>query len=175
MALEILEEDSTQAAHVALPCGTGSRARDIPLPAWKSQRHLGIRDPGPLRSETEPWGITGIGDPIDQARLDSANKLIRFILKVAAVCRRRGILCIVENPWRSLLWFIPELWDLVSDWADFSACMTGGARDKRQRQSCRAWLAGCSPSQSPPGRLPGQMVQRLTPAASPARAPRSLG
>ena len=125
-ALHVVSEDSTQAVHIALPCGTGSRAREIPLPAWKSQRHLGIPDPGPLRSEAEPWGISTVTDPIDLARLDSSNKLIRFVLKVAAICRTRGIPCIVENPWRSLLWDIPELWALVSDSADFSACMTGG-------------------------------------------------
>ena len=130
---EILDDDSTQGLHAAIPCGTGSRAREIPLPAWKSQRHLGIPDPGPLRSEAEPWGISNVKDPIDRARLESANKLILVLIEVAKICRTKGIVCIVENPYRSLLWNIPELWALVSDFADFSACMTGGARDKRQR------------------------------------------
>ena len=48
--------------HAAPPCGTCSRAREIPRP----------NAPRPLRTEAEPMGIQGLTET-EQARIDAAN------------------------------------------------------------------------------------------------------
>ena len=51
--------------HLALPCGTGSRAREKPLP--KALVRQGAKTPQPLRNATHVLGIPGL-NPRDQAR-----------------------------------------------------------------------------------------------------------
>jgi hypothetical protein len=110
------------------PCGTASRARDIPLPGGKG--------PKPLRSMRSPLGLPGLSG-IDLIRTEAANGLYKFVALVMALCVALQVPFTVENPLNSYFWvidFIVATLELsgVEDTA-YDACMHGGARLKHQR------------------------------------------
>ena len=123
--------------HFAPPCGTASRARDI-------RRHFTLPDgttidPKPLRSDEHPDGIPGLPSS-DQQRVDSANKLYKFVAEAAFTLSKRGVAWTIENPAFSRMWltswFIQLLRNLGSaalPFADvsFDHCMHGGRRPKK--------------------------------------------
>ncbi|CAE7837068.1 gpt [Symbiodinium sp. CCMP2592] len=128
--------------HIALPCGTGSRARERPLPA-----HLlaaGAPQPQPLRSSQHVLGLPDLC-PSDQARVTSANLLSEFTIRLLALCHERGWHVSIENPVRSWMWSVlahftrqlksPALASFFNDLhtVDYAQCMLGGARDKVSR------------------------------------------
>jgi len=118
---------------LAIPCGTFSRARERPLP--RNLKQQGIPEPQPLRSELEPWGLKNLMGK-DKSRVEAANELVRFCLKVIAICKKHSIEWVIENPMRSLLWFLKEVQQLQREGAadaNYQACMYGGKRDKWQR------------------------------------------
>ena len=78
--------------HCAPVCGTGSRAREIPLPP--EMAHLRAN---PMRSKSHPLGLPGL-PPNDAARVLAANKLYFITLCVAFVAFRRNFILSVENP-----------------------------------------------------------------------------
>eukprot|EP00435_Cladocopium_sp_Y103_P067991 s171_g30.t2 len=86
---------------MGLPCGTASRAREKPVSA--TLRAQGAPNPPPLRSATCPLGLPNLG-PVNQARVDSANKLYTLAVEVLLFCHRRGIILSIENPANSWLW-----------------------------------------------------------------------
>ena len=121
---------------MGLPCGTGSRSREI---KWAANPHV-----RPIRSEEEPWGRTDVElTEIESLKLHSANVLYRLGLEIIAFCRRVGAYWAVENPRRALLWWIPGYNQLLEDPdtldVDYHACMHGGQRRKAQkvRTNCR--------------------------------------
>ena len=70
-----------QLVWLGVPCGTASRARDIPGPNL----------PPPLRSAAEPWGISeGIGQE-NRKRVEAANQIYRNALQIIAWCRRAQV------------------------------------------------------------------------------------
>ncbi|CAE7311794.1 gpt [Symbiodinium sp. CCMP2592] len=128
--------------HIALPCGTGSRARERALPA-----HLlaaGAPQPQPLRSSQHVLGLPDLC-PSDQARVTSANLLSEFTIRLLALCHERGWHVSIENPVRSWMWSVlahftrqlksPALASFFNDLhtVDYAQCMLGGARDKVSR------------------------------------------
>ncbi|CAE7035336.1 gpt [Symbiodinium sp. CCMP2592] len=128
--------------HIALPCGTGSRARERPLPA-----HLlaaGAPQPKPLRSSDHVLGLPDLSHS-DEARVQSANLLAKFTVKLLALCHEKGWHVSVENPVRSWMWSVlahftrehrsPTLASFFNDLhhVDYAQCMLGGARDKVSR------------------------------------------
>ena len=113
--------------HVAPPCGTASRARDIPIKGQPS--------PPALRSEAFPAGLPGLS-PSWQAKVDSANSIYRRAARFCAWLLEEvphTHFC-VENPARSCLWLLPEFLDLRPRCSvvPYDACMHGGARAKHQ-------------------------------------------
>ncbi|CAE7368778.1 unnamed protein product, partial [Symbiodinium sp. CCMP2456] len=66
------------AVFAAPPCGTCSRARDIPLPA----PHSG---PAPLRSASYPDGLPSLTGP-NLSRVQAANACYEFLAQVATLC-----------------------------------------------------------------------------------------
>ena len=64
--------------HIAMPCGTASKAREIPMPAWKLN---GRPAPKPLRSLLHPAGLPTM-DGVDKQRVLQANCLYTYILQV---------------------------------------------------------------------------------------------
>jgi len=112
--------------HFAPPCGTSSRAREVPLPGG----------PLPLRSETEPLGLSSLSGK-ERVRVDLANQLYDL---TAQCCEE---LCVnkkawsIENPSRSLMWWLPAMVGLgtkpgVKD-ACFAHCCFGSQRSKKTR------------------------------------------
>ena len=117
-------------AWFGVPCGTASRAREIPHPSG----------PPPLRTLAEPWGRTDVHlDTLQaggEAKVRQANLVYEAMLHAIAVLQQRGAHWVIENPLRSLLWELPEVAQLVASGAvdyDYDACMHGGTRKKRQR------------------------------------------
>ena len=130
------QNDALELVWFGLPCGTASRAREI---------HDRPGLPRPLRTPTEPWGRTDVVlDKQEEMRVKAANAVYRTALRLIERCTARGVRWVIENPFNSLLWYIPEYVKLLSlpgvfD-ACYHACMVGGNRAKRQR------LRGTEPS-----------------------------
>eukprot|EP00435_Cladocopium_sp_Y103_P013398 s4340_g3.t1 len=110
--------------HAAQPCGTASRARDMPLSAAQ-------HGPPPLRSEEHPLGlpwITGVW----RDKLESANAIY---LLLAAFCFWLNSLDIgwsIENPGHSYLWSIEDYKFLmaVAFFILYHSCVHGSERKK---------------------------------------------
>eukprot|EP00435_Cladocopium_sp_Y103_P069508 s291_g33.t1 len=101
---DILNTPGVGAVHLGLPCGTSSRAREVPLP--KALQMSGIPEPPPLRSAQHPLGLPNLA-PHHQRRVDSANLLYRLAIDIILWCDRHGIVLSIENPansWPSWLW-----------------------------------------------------------------------
>ncbi|CAJ1458117.1 unnamed protein product [Effrenium voratum] len=81
----------------APPCGTASRAREIPL---KGRQGAG---PQPLRSTKFPNGIPGVRKFL-KPRVSAANKLYEFVTDLAMQCLSNQQLVCIENPRSSLYW-----------------------------------------------------------------------
>ena len=119
---------------MAPPCGTAARCREIPVPLRLQSQ--GAPNPKPLRSEAFPRGLSGLS-PLNQKKVQAANAIYDLCAWVVEYCIQNSILWSVENPERSLLWWIPP-WPAIcgdpeTDINDFRSCMLGGSRDKRCR------------------------------------------
>ena len=106
---------------LAPPCGTASRARDIP--AYSN----GKRIAHPLRSGQHPDGLPSLQGH-DLARVTSANSLYAFTAAVAGMCSQHGIPWLIENPARSYMW---------------DTCMMSALAFADRGPLLRLW--GCSP------------------------------
>ena len=134
--LEILAKaHDAEYFHFALPCGTVSRAREIPIPASKRRHILGFKAPEPLRSEMHPDGLPTLQGK-DLERCTTANLLYEKAVEKIMKVHRLGLSWSVENPANSLLWLTSffqklqkELGDELSN-VTFHMCMHGGKRDK---------------------------------------------
>ncbi|CAE7403302.1 unnamed protein product [Symbiodinium microadriaticum] len=136
--LDLLEPDSVQMlfdmidspfciyVHLAPPCGTASRAREIP------GRHM----PQPARSEMHPDGLPALQGPLLD-RVRKANQLYGLAGRIFSHCMRAGKLVSCENPANSHFWntsfWCQETAQLP--WQDtlFHHCQHGGQRAKLTR------------------------------------------
>ena len=87
--------------HVAIPCGTGSRAREKPIP-----RHLkqaGAPEPRQLRDKNFLLGFPDLS-PNERARVEAANELARFTIQLFSVAVAQGTILCIENPLNSWMW-----------------------------------------------------------------------
>eukprot|EP00435_Cladocopium_sp_Y103_P017424 s1635_g4.t1 len=100
---DILQSPGVAAIHLGLPCGTSSRAREVPIP--RSLRATGVPQPPPLRSADFPLGLPGLADH-HQRRVDSANKLYSLAVEIILWCDKHGIVVSLENPANSWLWAV---------------------------------------------------------------------
>jgi hypothetical protein len=91
----ILDSPGLAAVHLGLPCGTSSRARELPLP--KALRLAGVPEPPPLRSAEHPLGLPNLSAK-HQARVDSANALYKLAVDIILWCYQKGIVISIENP-----------------------------------------------------------------------------
>ena len=87
-----------QGACFAPPCGTFSAAL-----FWS----------GRLRSRDEPWGLSDLTEK-QRVKVDHANSVIRAVINIIKDLNRYRIPWIIENPWQSLLWWIPFFTDMMS-------------------------------------------------------------
>ena len=98
---DVLEAPGLEAIHLGLPCGTCSRARELPIPA--SLRKAGVPEPPPLRSAQYPLGLPNLALH-HQRRVSSANALYRLAIEILVWCSEHGVVISIENPANSWLW-----------------------------------------------------------------------
>ena len=113
----LLDNEVIEFCHATPPCGTCSRARELP------------GGPPPLRNEAFPWGFEDLSSD-QRARVDAANKIYVGLARFIEALISRNILYSVENPRNSLLWELP-VWEKIlqsSFYVTFDACMYGGQR-----------------------------------------------
>ena len=128
-----------QAIHVALPCGTGSRAREKPI-----AKHLaaqGAPQPRPLRNQSCPLGLPNL-TLREQAKVTSANILAQFVIRLLRLRLDFAAIFSIENPRNSWMWLVLEhfvhasncprlqhVWHSMHN-VEFSNCAHGGDRPK---------------------------------------------
>ena len=122
--------------------GTCSRARDKAVPL--ALRKQGAPSPPPLRDHDHLLGLPHLS-PLNQMRVNSANKLYNQAVELLFVCYSLGLWVSIENPRRSWLWQVLAV--LVKQQGDsgfrqwyfclvdvhYDACMHGGSRAKATR------------------------------------------
>ena len=108
--------------HLGIPCGTSSRAREIP------------GGPPPLRSESSPEGLAGL-PPREAERVKQANSVYSFACSLILLCAQFAVEWSLEQPHRSLFWrttwWRTVLQHIKPFFIFFANCMHGGARPKR--------------------------------------------
>ena len=111
------------------PCGTASRAREIPLKGKDFQ-------PRPLRSSEHPLGLPTL-EGIDKERVAKANILYKFSIALCFFLLSHCRVFFLENPTNSYFWEIPFVIPLLEHKlifvADFQACVWGSKRPKWTR------------------------------------------
>ena len=123
----ILHRKDIGGVHLAPPCGTSSRAREIRRPRGPN--------PKPLRSDRFPDGLPTLKGT-DRIRVDKANILYRLLGEIVRYCVLHSISVTVENPARSLFWdtvaFTEPLKSIRSKLSSayFHHCMYGSQRRK---------------------------------------------
>ena len=129
---EIVSTEASRilAIFLAPPCGTASRARERKL------RHLeskGFKVPIPLRSVMCPDGLPHITGH-DRAKVELANQLYDNLCDVIAHACSLDVLCLMENPERSLFWntswFVRLQQAFPGFFTTFDSCAHGGHRPK---------------------------------------------
>ena len=88
LVLDLVQSKRLAAVHLAPPCGTSSRAREI---------YAGPGCPQPLRSPLHADGLPGLSF-LQRTRVSAANKLYRFTAEVIRACHSLGVLWSLENP-----------------------------------------------------------------------------
>eukprot|EP00435_Cladocopium_sp_Y103_P067316 s126_g29.t2 len=122
-------EGKVDGVMLAPPCGTSSRAREIPLP--KRLRLRSGMQPTPLRSDKFPMGLPTLRG-VAKLKVQTANLLYSFTREVIEACLQRGIPFICENPRRSLMWSTDPFSGLPDScfFQYIHACMYGSKRRK---------------------------------------------
>ena len=138
---EMIQQSKPAAVHLGLPCGTCSRAREKPLP-----EHLckSFKDPPPLRDAANLLGFKHLTGT-NLAKVEAANELYRWGVKILFICYQSNIRISIENPERSWLWGILTMlvkeyndsdflfWFSQLDRVTFNTCMHAGTRAKNTR------------------------------------------
>ena len=134
---DLLDDPNVFYVHWAPPCGTASKARELPL--------AGVRNPPmPLRSAQFLFGLPNL-EPTSQARVTAANQLYRLCVQGMVKCLNRGILASMENPKSAYTWDICNHYaaemNVASEWkrmsdVHFQHCMHGGKRNKWSTWKC---------------------------------------
>ena len=126
--MEAISKSGVQYIHAGIPCGTASRAREIPMEGNKNA-------PRPLRTEKEPWGRTDIElTEVEKAKLKAANIVYENVAALLLAATQLGIIVSIENPERSLVWSLECFQRLLHSGLEditFQQCALGGNRPKR--------------------------------------------
>ena len=132
--IDILEQLASRIARrhfhavfVGLPCNTWSRAR----------KNDG-QGPPPLRSDSNVYGLSGLGHA-DAAKVIEANLLLRHVARLLSLCCVLGIPWILENPDTSRVFLTEEIRCLVEQGAVFTVtdmCQFGTPWKKRTKFLC---------------------------------------
>ena len=77
------------AIHLGPPCGTASRARNIPVK--RKLRSKGAPNPQPLRSSVYPLGLPWLKG-LNKTKMDAANCLYEFSARLVQLADQFGVL-----------------------------------------------------------------------------------
>ena len=126
----IVADYNIAGVHIALPCGTCSKARGIPLPD-------GSAGPPPLRDHNNLHGMANLS-ALDRAKIDAANQLYAWADSFVQYLHSKGIPWTIENPSNSWLWEMPEMSFALAHgiMVHLHACAYGGERKKRTAFLC---------------------------------------
>ena len=127
LLLDIISTQRPFLVWLAPPCGTASRARNIPV-----QNKYGKSFAEPLRSDIFPDGLPSL-ENIDLDRVLAANTLYELCENVCRLCDSLQIQWIIENPFDSFFWYTSWISQRHQDFPKilFHNCMYGGLRPKR--------------------------------------------
>ena len=128
-----LQNEQVLKVFLAPPCGSASRARQIPL---KRKRFgypaRGRHGPQPLRDDAHPNGLPGLSDT-DKQRVSLANRLYFLTAQIVQWAVENGVIVCVENPQFSLFW-ATTFWQQVAHLLEhtvFHSCQYGSLRQKK--------------------------------------------
>ena len=135
----LLRECDVAYVHCAPPCGTFSKARNIPIPEW--QLAQGVPNVRPLRDAQFPEGLPAdriVMTETERIKVEKGNQIARLCAQILAFCSEEGITASVENPSGSFIWDTPAFQALLPKCVrvDFHACMHGADRNKRTTLLC---------------------------------------
>ena len=108
----------------------------IAPPCGKASRGLGLVEPGqtgtsPLNSPEHPEGKPDLA-PRDAERVATANLLYVLTARIWKACQERKIPVVIENPYRSPFWHVPQMTSLLEQedavLVRSDLCMFGGQR-----------------------------------------------
>ena len=124
------EADNIAAVWIAPSCGTASKARERKLPQLQ---RLGISEPIPLRSISQPDQIDGL-DGTNKIKVEKANMLYNAVEKIATTACNANIFTGIGNPSNSHYWCTTPMRRLAAQFGEryvtFHNCCHGGFRDK---------------------------------------------
>ena len=116
--ISLVKQDAVNVIWAAVPCGTASRAREIPLSD-------GSRGPRQLRSSTYPRGLPNLSES-ERQRVEKANDIYDSVATLLETAVQVGVGIVVENPRGSYLWefqWYKQLLDRVGFFdTDFQHC-----------------------------------------------------
>ena len=119
--------------HWAPACGTASRAREKRIPSLEAK---GIAVPKPLRSDSEPLGLSSL-QGVDKLRVEAANTVYYNTCALIRYAYELGIASSLENPANSIFWIIPFVAKMIEDLGGYDTifhnCCHGGLRKKLTR------------------------------------------
>ena len=141
----LLKQLQPAVIHVALPCRTGSRARERPIASHLIAK--GAPQPRPLRDADHVLGLPGLSSR-DSQRVALSNRLASFTVQLLIFAMETFCFISIENPVRSWMFAVlahyvramdnralSKFWnDMVP--VDFANCAHGGERDKKTRFLC---------------------------------------
>ena len=80
----LVQQDHVLYVHLAPPCGTYTRAREIPIPQWKLDKYPNMPNPQPLRTTEKPAGLPPDQmSPTDAIKVEKGNLLSEFCAEIA--------------------------------------------------------------------------------------------
>ena len=98
ICIEQINSGAIPVVTAAVPCGTATRAREIPLPGG----------PMPLRSDDHPYGQPDLVG-VDLLRVETANKIYMNAQRILVAAHYKHCICALENPDRSILCMLLEI------------------------------------------------------------------
>ena len=130
--IQLITEQANDIAFVwfAPPCGTASRAREKPIPAFKG---TSFKTPQPLRSVDCPDQLDGL-EGLDKIKVEVANQIYESVFLLAITCDEHNVPFAIENPKNSHFWNTTPMKQLrqrckIAE-VLFHNCAHGGSRDK---------------------------------------------
>ena len=126
----IVRDHKVAAVHIALPCGTCSKARGVPMAD-------GTPGPPPLRDSTHLHGLPGLTQD-QQLKVTAANELYAWADQFIQFLHEQGVPWTIENPSNSWLWELPEMSFALAHghFVCLHACAYGGERKKKTSFLC---------------------------------------